>query len=125
MQESIPQAGSPCIRRRIVQAAIQLHRQIGFKKTTVAPMSLAERRSSPLTLTGSSPQCRRSERPLRRIVRSGLRGISQSVADQGGYRRPAFDEMMDLGAGAVHHVPCGQQSIDLTADLRGKTAAQR
>ena len=34
MQERIPPAGSPCIRQRIVQAAILLHRQIGFRKTT-------------------------------------------------------------------------------------------
>ena len=39
MQERIPQAGSPCIRERIVQAAIRLHRQIGFKKTTVADIA--------------------------------------------------------------------------------------
>jgi AcrR family transcriptional regulator len=39
MQERIPQAGSPCIRQRIVQAAIRLHRQIGFKKTTVADIA--------------------------------------------------------------------------------------
>ena len=39
MQERIPQAGSPCIRQRIVQAAIRLHREIGFKKTTVADIA--------------------------------------------------------------------------------------
>ena len=39
MQERIPQAGSPCIHQRIVQAAIRLHRQIGFKKTTVADIA--------------------------------------------------------------------------------------
>ena len=39
MQERIPQAGSSCIRQRIVQAAIRLHRQIGFKKTTVADIA--------------------------------------------------------------------------------------
>jgi AcrR family transcriptional regulator len=39
MQERIPRAGSPCIRQRIVQAAIRLHRQIGFKKTTVADIA--------------------------------------------------------------------------------------
>src|ERR1700680_3968018 len=39
MQERVPQAGSPCIRGRIVQAAIRLHRQIGFKKTTVADIA--------------------------------------------------------------------------------------
>ena len=39
MQERKPQAGSPCIRERIVQAAIRLHRQIGFKKTTVADIA--------------------------------------------------------------------------------------
>jgi AcrR family transcriptional regulator len=41
MQERIPQAASPCIRQRIVQAAIRLHRQIGFKKTTVADIARA------------------------------------------------------------------------------------
>ena len=39
MQERISQAGSPCTRQRIVQAAIRLHRQIGFKKTTVADIA--------------------------------------------------------------------------------------
>jgi AcrR family transcriptional regulator len=39
MQERIPPAGSPCIRQRIVQAAIRLHREIGFKKTTVADIA--------------------------------------------------------------------------------------
>jgi AcrR family transcriptional regulator len=39
MQERIPQAASPCIRQRIVQAAIRLYRQIGFKKTTVADIA--------------------------------------------------------------------------------------
>ena len=39
MQERTPQAGSPCIRERIVQAAIRSHRQIGFKKTTVADIA--------------------------------------------------------------------------------------
>jgi AcrR family transcriptional regulator len=39
MQEPIPQAGSPGIRQRIVQAAIRLYRQIGFKKTTVADIA--------------------------------------------------------------------------------------
>jgi AcrR family transcriptional regulator len=39
MQERIRQAGSPCIRRRIVQVAIRLHREIGFKKTTVADIA--------------------------------------------------------------------------------------
>ena len=39
MQERIPQAGTPCIRQRIVQAAIRLYRQIGFKKTTVADIA--------------------------------------------------------------------------------------
>ena len=37
--------------------------------------------------------------------------------------RPAFDEMMDFCAGALHHVPWGQ-SIDLAADLRPKAVAQ-
>jgi AcrR family transcriptional regulator len=41
MQERKPQAGSPCIRQRIVQAAIRLHREIGFKKTTVADIARA------------------------------------------------------------------------------------
>src|SRR3954464_13712722 len=41
MQERIRQAGSPCIHQRIVQAAIRLHRQIGFKKTTVADIARA------------------------------------------------------------------------------------
>ena len=39
MQERIPQVGSSCIRQRIVQAAIRLYRQIGFKKTTVADIA--------------------------------------------------------------------------------------
>ena len=39
MQQRIGQAGSSCVRRRIVQAAIRLHREIGFKKTTVADIA--------------------------------------------------------------------------------------
>ena len=39
MQERMHQVESSCIRRRIVQAAIRLHRQIGFKKTTVADIA--------------------------------------------------------------------------------------
>jgi AcrR family transcriptional regulator len=39
MQEGTLQARSSCIRRRIVQAAIRLHREIGFKKTTVADIA--------------------------------------------------------------------------------------
>jgi AcrR family transcriptional regulator len=39
MQERVPQAGSPCIRQRIVQTAIRLHRKIGFRKTTVADIA--------------------------------------------------------------------------------------
>ena len=39
MQQRIGQAGSSCIRERIVQAAIRLHREIGFKKTTVADIA--------------------------------------------------------------------------------------
>ncbi|MDE5455918.1 TetR family transcriptional regulator [Bradyrhizobium sp. CSA112] len=39
MPEQIRLARSSCIRRRIVQAAIRLHREIGFKKTTVADIA--------------------------------------------------------------------------------------
>jgi AcrR family transcriptional regulator len=39
VQQRIRQAGSSCIRRRIVQAAVQLHSEIGFKKTTVADIA--------------------------------------------------------------------------------------
>jgi AcrR family transcriptional regulator len=39
MQERIRQARSSCIRQRIVQAAIRLHREFGFKKTTVADIA--------------------------------------------------------------------------------------
>jgi AcrR family transcriptional regulator len=40
MQERIRQvAGSSCIRQRIVQAAIRLHREFGFRKTTVADIA--------------------------------------------------------------------------------------
>ncbi|MCC8956202.1 helix-turn-helix transcriptional regulator [Bradyrhizobium sp. Pear77] len=39
MPQRIRQAGSSCIRRRIVQAAIRLHREIGFRKTTVADIA--------------------------------------------------------------------------------------
>jgi AcrR family transcriptional regulator len=41
MQEWTPQGRSLCIRRRIVQAAIRLHREIGFRKTTVADIARA------------------------------------------------------------------------------------
>jgi hypothetical protein len=37
--------------------------------------------------------------------------------------RPAFDEMMDFRAGALHHVSWGQ-SIELAADFRPKAVAQ-
>jgi AcrR family transcriptional regulator len=39
MQEQIFHSGSSHIRRRIVQAAIRLHREIGFTKTTVADIA--------------------------------------------------------------------------------------
>jgi AcrR family transcriptional regulator len=39
MPQRTCQVGSSCIRRRIVEAAIRLHRQIGFKKTTVADIA--------------------------------------------------------------------------------------
>src|SRR5215204_4414748 len=39
MPELIRQARSSCNRRRIVQAAIRLHREIGFRKTTVADIA--------------------------------------------------------------------------------------
>jgi AcrR family transcriptional regulator len=39
MQERIRQARSSCIRRRILQAAVRLHREIGFRKTTVADIA--------------------------------------------------------------------------------------
>jgi AcrR family transcriptional regulator len=39
MQEPIRQARSSCIRWRIIQAAVQLHREIGFRKTTVADIA--------------------------------------------------------------------------------------
>ena len=39
MLKRIPQAGSSCVRQRIVQAAIRLHRQVGFRKTTVADIA--------------------------------------------------------------------------------------
>jgi AcrR family transcriptional regulator len=41
MQQRIRQAGSACIRRRILQEAIRLHREIGFRKTTVADIARA------------------------------------------------------------------------------------
>jgi hypothetical protein len=37
--------------------------------------------------------------------------------------RPAFDEMMDFCASALHHVPW-VQSIDLADDLRSQAVAQ-
>jgi AcrR family transcriptional regulator len=39
MQEPIRQARSSSIRRRILEAAVQLHRKIGFMKTTVADIA--------------------------------------------------------------------------------------
>lgn len=39
MQGRIRQAGSSCIRQRILQATVRLHREIGFKKTTVADIA--------------------------------------------------------------------------------------
>jgi AcrR family transcriptional regulator len=39
MQEPIRQARSSCIRWRILEAAVQLHREMGFRKTTVADIA--------------------------------------------------------------------------------------
>ena len=39
MQEQILPSRSPLTRRRILQAAVRLHREIGFKKTTVADVA--------------------------------------------------------------------------------------
>ena len=41
MPVRIRQAGSSCIRQRIMQATVRLHREIGFKKTTVADIARA------------------------------------------------------------------------------------
>jgi AcrR family transcriptional regulator len=39
MQQRLGPVGSSCIRRRIMQAAVRLHSEIGFKKTTVADIA--------------------------------------------------------------------------------------
>jgi hypothetical protein len=55
---------------------------------------------------------------------SACEGIGSGPVRRGeGTVRPAFDEMMDFCAGALHHVPWGQ-SIELAADLRPKAMAQ-
>ena len=216
MQERIPQAGSPCIHQRIVQAAIRLHRQIGFKKTTVADIArgasmspanvyrffaskqaieeaivadLFEQVSAAATLaallSGSALErltaalsaiaqlhehLLENDSKLHELVAAAvsenwevapsyadrIRGLVRAIITGGqgsgelgpgspmamtcclleamdGYLnpsrinaatvRPAFNEMMDFCAGALHHVPWGQ-SIDLTADLRPKAVAQ-
>jgi AcrR family transcriptional regulator len=46
MQERTLQAGSSRIRRRIVEAAMRLHREIGFRKTTVADIARGASMSS-------------------------------------------------------------------------------
>ena len=46
MQKRMRQVESSCIRLRIVQAAIRLHREIGFRKTTVADIARGASMSS-------------------------------------------------------------------------------
>ena len=215
MQERIPQAGSPCIRERIVQAAIRLHRQIGFKKTTVADIargasmspanvyrffaskqaieeavvadlfehffaaatlvarggSALERLTAALRAISQVHEHRRkTDSKQHELVAAAvgenwavalsyadrIRGLVRTIIAGGqasgelrpgspmamtcclleamdGYLnpsrikqatvRPAFDEMMDFCAGALHHVPWWQ-SIDLAADLSPRAAAQ-
>ncbi|SFL44493.1 transcriptional regulator, TetR family [Bradyrhizobium sp. NFR13] len=217
MQPQIRQAGSSCIRRRIVQEAIRLHREIGFKKTTVTDIARAasmspanvyrffaskqdleeavvadlfERVSMAATLAarGGGSAMERLTAALAAISRSHehrlkndskqhelvaaavcknwtvalshadrIRGlVCATIADgqaSGELRpgspmamtccllesmdaylnpsritaatvRPAFDEMMDFCAGALHHVARGQ-SIDLTAEVCPNAVAQR
>ena len=215
MQQRIGQAGSSCIRRRIVQAAIRLHREIGFKKTTVADIArgasmspanvyrffaskqvieeavvaelfedisaaatLAARGGSALErltaalraisqlhehlLENDSKQLEliaaavrenwaialSSADRIRELVRAIITGGQASgelrpgspramtcclLEAMDGYLnpsrinaatvRPAFDEMMDFCASALHHVPW-VQSIDLAADLSPQAVAQ-
>ncbi|MBR1156929.1 TetR/AcrR family transcriptional regulator [Bradyrhizobium sp. JYMT SZCCT0428] len=216
MQERIPQAGSPCIRQRIVQAAIRLHRKIGFRKTTVADIArgmsmspaniyrffaskqaieeavvadLLEQVCAAATLaallSGSAlerlaaalsaisqlhehrlendskvhelvaaavsenwPVALSYEDRIRGLVRTIIAGGQASgelrpgsplamtcclLEAMDGYLnpsrinaasvRPAFDEMMDFCAGALHQAPWGQ-STDLAADLRPQAVAQ-
>jgi AcrR family transcriptional regulator len=216
MQERIPQTGSPCVRQRIVQAAIRLHREIGFRKTTVADIargasmspanvyrffaskqaieeavvadlfenvsaaatlaalfsgSALERLAAALSAISQLHQHRlQNDRKLHELVAAAVRenwSVALSYADriQGlvraiiaggqasgelrpgspmamtcclleamdGYLnpsridaaavRPAFDEMMDFCAGALHHVPWGL-SIELAADSRPQAVAQ-
>ncbi|WP_409334579.1 TetR family transcriptional regulator [Bradyrhizobium jicamae] len=62
MQERMRQVEFSCIRRRIVQAAIRLHREIGFKKTTVADIARGASMSPANSFTASSLQGSRSTR---------------------------------------------------------------
>ena len=215
MQERIRQARSSCIRRRILQAAVRLHREIGFRKTTVADIArgasmspanvyrffpskqaieevavaglfehvsaaatLAARDGSALerlmaalkTISQLHEHRLKNDSKHHELVAAAVRenwAVALSCADRirglvraiiaagqasgelrpgssmamtcclldamDGYLnpsrinaatvRPAFDEMMDFCAGALHHVPWGQ-SIDLAADLRPKAVAQ-
>jgi hypothetical protein len=56
------QAGSSCTRERIVQAAIRLYREIGYRKTRL-PTSLATPQCRPQISIGSIPPAARSKRP--------------------------------------------------------------
>ncbi|WP_409411040.1 TetR family transcriptional regulator [Bradyrhizobium jicamae] len=62
MQERMRQVEFSCIRRRIVQAAIRLHREIGFKKTTVADIARGASMSPANSFAASSLQGSRSTR---------------------------------------------------------------
>jgi hypothetical protein len=86
MQERIPQAGSPCIHQRIVQAAIRLHRQIGFKKTTVADIARGASMSPANVYRFFASKQARGDRGG--FVRTGLRG------------RNACGSLERLGSGA-------------------------
>jgi len=217
MQERISQAGSSCVRQRIVQAAIRLHRKIGFRKTTVADIArgismspanvyrffpskqaieeavvadLFEQVSAAATLaallSGGSALERltaalsaisqlhehrlENDNKLHELVAAAvrenwavalsyadrIRGLARTIIAGGqasgelrpgspmamtcclleamdGYLnpsrinaatvRPAFDEMMDFCASALHQVPW-VQSTDLAADLPTKAVAQ-
>ena len=104
MQERIPPAGSPCIRQRIVQAAIRLHRKIGFRKTTVADIArgtsmspanvyrfFASKQAIEEAVVADLFEQIRRDRLLDRLLRS------EEAVDVGGRHRRSASDICDGG----------------------------
>jgi hypothetical protein len=101
MQERIRQAGSSCIRQRIVQAAVRLHREIGFKKTTVADIARGTRDHAAGQASGELRPG--SSMAMTCCLLEAMGGYLNPLRIKAATVRPTSHEMMDFCASA--HAP--------------------